>query len=77
MPEPKTTSETAARVAELKKLEADLAKGREAAKTQIVTLIDAHVAELRELGFSYEVVETNGTPKRKTGRPPKNVPPQP
>lgn len=51
MPEPKTTSETTARGAELKKLEADLAKGREAAKTQIVTLIDAHVAELRELGF--------------------------
>jgi hypothetical protein len=33
MPKSKTTPDTAARVAELKKLEADLAKGRDAGNT--------------------------------------------
>lgn len=66
MPEPKPT---ATAIAELKKREADLLESRNTLKTSIIGLVEVHLAELSQLGFSYCLVEGNGNGTKKLGRP--------
>jgi len=51
-------------VSEIKKLEAELAQRRDAAKTTILAQIGEHISSLKELGFFYSLSETP-----KMGRP--------
>lgn len=69
MPEPK---QSAASVADILKREADLANARNALKEEIASKIEAHLSELKTLGFFYTLVEGNGQPK-KLGRPRKEA----
>jgi hypothetical protein len=39
----------------------------QAAKAQIIALIDGHIAELREIGFAHHLTETNATPQEENG----------
>ncbi len=56
-------------VQSVKKMEAELADRKAALKTSIIGLIEGHLAELNQLGFSYSLVE-NG--HKKIGRPRKD-----
>ena len=62
MPDAKTEgkADTALNVSSIKKLEAELAHRREAAKTTILAQIGELTGQLGELGFSYQVVENGG-----------------
>lgn len=67
MAEITAVSNTAAAVAHVKKLEQQAADGREQTRTQIVGVIEGHIAELGELGFRYKLVTEaeNGKPTKK------------
>ena len=58
-------------VEQIKKLETDVANRKAALRSQILAQIEAHIAELSQLGFLYALSE-NGTPK-KSGRPRKGM----
>jgi hypothetical protein len=61
MPEPKPVVETSAKVADLKKREAELADTRNALKTQILALIEGHIGELKDIGFDFVLTENGAT----------------
>jgi hypothetical protein len=55
-------------VANIKKMEAELAQKRETLKSQLVAEASDIISKLSELGFSYSLTAGNGAPK-KQGRP--------
>lgn len=67
MAEIAAVSDTAAAVAKVKQMEQKAADSREQTRTQIVGIIESHIAELGELGFRYRLVDEaeNGKPTKK------------
>jgi predicted metal-binding protein len=61
MAEPKI--ETVVSASEIKKLEERLSKQRDAFKAQTLAQISELLSSLKEVGFTYELAEQNGTSK--------------
>jgi hypothetical protein len=63
MPNEAVKADTALNVSSIKKLEAELAQRRDALKATLLAQISDVVVQLKELGFSYQVVEDGGNGK--------------
>jgi hypothetical protein len=56
-------------VQDVKQLEEKLAAARESARAAFIQIINENLAQLKAIGFSYELAENGAAPNRRLGRP--------